>query len=301
LDPSDTLYKASRDTVVANAPNLFGRVLSAHGVLVDSVEHIAESGNVDAESTARWLLERVSFFRYITGMPLAQALFRTILFDRIDVDGSRIQEVDPALDRLIQGFLATTFLSELLDLYFAALDVSDQKGEEEMEGHDTVERQDEVDGHGDMVGQEGSPKGKEVDVEANPSKTEEGGMDYSASDILAYLFFGHPGEPWNLNLSDSPLPRLEVSKMKLVQTWSLNLINRRLFVTKTGYMGFAPECISEGDLLCVLFGSGVPLILRKVDGHYILLGQCFALGLMDGEAIELLDQGKRELQTFDVY
>jgi len=53
----------------------------------------------------------------------------------------------------------------------------------------------------------------------------------------------------------------------------------------------------KGDLICVLFGSKVPFMMRKVDDDFILLGECFFLGLIDGEAIDRLEV---EHQTFQI-
>jgi hypothetical protein len=76
---------------------------------------------------------------------------------------------------------------------------------------------------------------------------------------------------------------------------------RRFFVTGRGFMGFGPQGIESGDTICVLLGCDVPLILRKVDKHYVLRGECFMLGLMDGEAIDALDEGIMSLEEVEVH
>lgn len=73
------------------------------------------------------------------------------------------------------------------------------------------------------------------------------------------------------------------------------------FITANGYMGYGPKCQS-GDLICILFGCSVPLILRPQDGGYIILGQCFVLGIMNGELYQ--DAGQlddlEEVQVFNI-
>jgi hypothetical protein len=73
-----------------------------------------------------------------------------------------------------------------------------------------------------------------------------------------------------------------------------------LFETKDGYLGLGPKMMRKGDLICVLLGSKVPFIMRKVDNHFILLGECFVLGLMDGEAIDWLEAERVKLQEFQI-
>jgi hypothetical protein len=42
----------------------------------------------------------------------------------------------------------------------------------------------------------------------------------------------------------------------------------------------------ENVIIGVIFGSRVPFVMRKVDDHFILIGECFVLGLVDGEAMD---------------
>jgi hypothetical protein len=76
---------------------------------------------------------------------------------------------------------------------------------------------------------------------------------------------------------------------------------RRLFRTEKGYMGLAPPGALKDDFICVLLGLHIPLVLRKVESHYILVGECFVLGLMDGEALQNVDDGKSNVQDFEIH
>jgi hypothetical protein len=63
----------------------------------------------------------------------------------------------------------------------------------------------------------------------------------------------------------------------------------RLFFTDDGMMGTGFPSVREGDLVCIIYGSIVPQILRQADkgGEYILVGSCNVDGLMYGEGLEM--------------
>jgi hypothetical protein len=68
-------------------------------------------------------------------------------------------------------------------------------------------------------------------------------------------------------------------------------INRRI----------GPRWIKKGDLVCVLFGSGLPCILRPTrKGNFVFLGESYTHGLMTGEAIEAWDCGKLTAEFFNL-
>lgn len=74
-------------------------------------------------------------------------------------------------------------------------------------------------------------------------------------------------------------------------------VNRTFFISGKGYMGMGPMGMNEGDIICVVLGCNVPLVLRKERNHYLLVGECFVWGLMDGEVMR--DKKLRHmLETF---
>jgi hypothetical protein len=79
-----------------------------------------------------------------------------------------------------------------------------------------------------------------------------------------------------------------------------NTAQSRLFRTDQGLMGMCPKETQSGDLVCVLLGCNAPFILRQIDSHYVLIGVCFVLGLMSGEAMQDLKKGKVHLQEFNI-
>jgi hypothetical protein len=62
----------------------------------------------------------------------------------------------------------------------------------------------------------------------------------------------------------------------------------RSFETTTGYVGMGPEGMAKGDELYILNGCKWPVILRKRDDEYAFVGIGFVLGLMTGEASQLI-------------
>lgn len=61
----------------------------------------------------------------------------------------------------------------------------------------------------------------------------------------------------------------------------------RLFSTQSGYIGIGPPGMQEADVVCVLRRCTTPVLLRRAgesDKAFKLVGSCFVLGLMDGEA-----------------
>jgi hypothetical protein len=64
-------------------------------------------------------------------------------------------------------------------------------------------------------------------------------------------------------------------------------LGRRLFLTDKGYLGLTLKHVQIGDVVAILSGGQLPFVLRKVQGHYTLIGEAYVDGIMDGEAVEL--------------
>jgi hypothetical protein len=81
----------------------------------------------------------------------------------------------------------------------------------------------------------------------------------------------------------------------------LNEIRKMSFIlTERDYMGLAPPGTKIGDIVCVLLGYKVPIILRQVEDHYLLVGDSFVYGLMDGEALQDFIEGNVVLTEFTI-
>lgn len=68
-----------------------------------------------------------------------------------------------------------------------------------------------------------------------------------------------------------------------------------------GLIGLAPEAARENDLICVLLGCRCPVILRRTDDHFILIGEVWVNGYMYGEVLEEAAKGVYKLQEFSLH
>jgi hypothetical protein len=85
---------------------------------------------------------------------------------------------------------------------------------------------------------------------------------------------------------------------------------RRLIRTTIGQsddnLGLAPESIKEGDLICIVYGCSVPVVLRKCSEEksgkctFVLIGECYIHGMMDGEAFRILQEMDIEKRVFEL-
>lgn len=82
---------------------------------------------------------------------------------------------------------------------------------------------------------------------------------------------------------------------------------RRFMLTQNGYKGWAPDNAYDdrvenhtrvGDLIAIIFGCSTPLVLRPNGNKYVIVGEAYVEGFMDGEGIRLLDRGKRQAESF---
>ncbi|CAM1503239.1 Fc.00g080150.m01.CDS01 [Cosmosporella sp. VM-42] len=77
-----------------------------------------------------------------------------------------------------------------------------------------------------------------------------------------------------------------------------NVASGRKFVTTSrGRFGWVPEGIKgsvdievqRGDLFCIVFGCSVPLVIRRVGRNYLVLGEGYLQGYMDGNILKVLE------------
>jgi hypothetical protein len=64
---------------------------------------------------------------------------------------------------------------------------------------------------------------------------------------------------------------------------------RSMFRLEQSYLGLCSGSTQPGDYVCVLYGSVVPVVLRKGDsnGAWTVVGESYVHGLMDGEALQI--------------
>ncbi|KAK0257807.1 hypothetical protein LTS09_007421 [Friedmanniomyces endolithicus] len=107
----------------------------------------------------------------------------------------------------------------------------------------------------------------------------------------------HDGRPHFMSI----MPRTYGSFKKGVQVlknWMRTCIGRCIAFGKTQGLGLVPQTSCEGDIVCILHGSKVPVVLRRVDGRYRLVGQCYWYGWMCGE---LVDWAENEGDVFEIF
>lgn len=68
--------------------------------------------------------------------------------------------------------------------------------------------------------------------------------------------------------------------------------------SSSGAFGLAPSAAREGDLICVILGCKCPLVLRRIDRHYVVVGEAFVNAHMQGQVIEEAAKGFYKLQSF---
>lgn len=80
------------------------------------------------------------------------------------------------------------------------------------------------------------------------------------------------------------------------------VVRRRLARSHRGFYGLVPDAAKENDVICILFGSTVPFILRSdgASGTWRLVGECYLHGIMYGEGIKMWREGLLEDQIFHI-
>lgn len=84
------------------------------------------------------------------------------------------------------------------------------------------------------------------------------------------------------------------------QAFTQTTTGRKLFRTRRGYVGLGRESITESDLVCILPGCSVPMILRRENWYYKLVGDSYVHGMMFGEVLDNMTDEERlvKLESF---
>ncbi|ETS76029.1 hypothetical protein PFICI_12973 [Pestalotiopsis fici W106-1] len=134
-----------------------------------------------------------------------------------------------------------------------------------------------------------------------------------SKDGLAYLFELLSSK--ESQMSPTVMESISVKTLEVLQQKSLDgkplsfaaiaqnfCFNRSFIITSAGRMGLGPSDSRLGDIIAIIPGSGVPLIMRRLsnDPHWLLVGESYVQGLMNGEAINHSEVGdfKREILAF---
>ncbi|KAI1498792.1 heterokaryon incompatibility protein-domain-containing protein [Biscogniauxia marginata] len=103
-----------------------------------------------------------------------------------------------------------------------------------------------------------------------------------------------PQRPFELSQQNAPQYAQMVSRFSEGLRMSFE---RRMCLTKKGYIGLVPPLTRVGDRVCILFGGDAPYLIRPEKGRKIeestdslrcqLVGECYMHGMMDGEMMHL--------------
>jgi hypothetical protein len=73
--------------------------------------------------------------------------------------------------------------------------------------------------------------------------------------------------------------------MELYNSIVKHSLNRRFFITQKGHLASGPLNMRHDDLVCVIFGSKMPVILRQRGEYFEWIGQAYVHGIMHGECL----------------
>lgn len=75
-------------------------------------------------------------------------------------------------------------------------------------------------------------------------------------------------------------PSTYIAKIEIISYF------RRLIITQNGYIGLTPYTAEPDDMIAIFLGAQTPFVLRRQEGEWALLGECYIHGMMHGEAFD---------------
>jgi hypothetical protein len=188
--------------------------------------------------------------RYVTGIPLLQAILRTLLCDH-DGRGSRLH------------FAARQNHAVFMSVILVALAGDLQSAADHFEGtaHDLTS----------LLG---------IPTDQNFAQSYASTVLDEESHQIAGSTFQEIIAPFIIDLVARDGDEDDVGRHL-----STLVSETRLFLTEQGYVGNAPSDVKLGDCVVVSPYSRLPLLLRKRGATYQNIGPCFVLGMMDGEML----------------
>jgi hypothetical protein len=191
--------------------------------------------------------------------PKLQQYFRTLMFDWDPVIDTRLSPLNSSFFDLLCGFILLLFL---------------------LRGKDEISFSSDVSKLLDLV---------------TSSEIVNGGH----CPTLAQAFIGMPQESTTVEwLGDMNIFARGMDWLEQVMDRWRNHNGMVLFLGEDGNMGMGPQDMRPGDVVAVFFGHPVPVVLRSSEDNYLFVGECFAFGLMDGEAIQEYEYGNTEAKAF---
>ncbi len=206
------------------------------------------------DSISQWqepldaLLSAAGWNTYINGMPILQAYFRTMLHDRTIGFMDRMPQFNFRVDEVIEQFESSELGAHIVRF------LRDYRLQDH-ELHPKTE-------------QEAPPISAKANEPTRPSGI---GTFWSEDDAPALDQWIQWKEEAQQNPYSFPA--------------AVNIANkgRNFFTTSDGYMGVGPPYARPGDKICIIQGANLPFLVRPEKDGYLLVGEIFVLGLMDGE------------------
>jgi len=93
-------------------------------------------------------------------------------------------------------------------------------------------------------------------------------------------------------LGPQPPIELEYGDPEDVARATLAFVGRRMVTTEGRYLGLAPDAVQKGDVIAIVYGCNFPVVLRKCGEFYLVIGESYIDGIMDGELIEAKERGE---------
>jgi hypothetical protein len=77
--------------------------------------------------------------------------------------------------------------------------------------------------------------------------------------------------------------------------WNRNII-RIHDTADRKLIGIAPLESQKSDIICIFYGCSVPVVLEpQPNGNYRFVGECYVHGVMEGEAVDPIPSGTKEV------
>ncbi|KAE9380842.1 HET-domain-containing protein [Stipitochalara longipes BDJ] len=97
------------------------------------------------------------------------------------------------------------------------------------------------------------------------------------------------------DISGTPAGKVEFLDRVQQVVWNRNIISIR-DTNHRKLIGIAPQASQKSDIICIFFGCSVPVVLEpQLNGTYRFVGECYVHGFMDGEAVDPIPSGTKEV------
>ena len=71
-------------------------------------------------------------------------------------------------------------------------------------------------------------------------------------------------------------------------------------MTAGEHYALCPHLVEKGDLVVVLMGYITPFLLRPAGDGFLLVGECYVHGIMQGQSVSALGRGEKTLRDFRI-